>query len=128
MSIVLDGLYYSKDHEWVRMEGEKAYIGITDFAQHALGSIVYVELPEVGDEIVAEDNLGVVESVKAASDIIMPVSGEILEVNEETVDNPESINSAPYDNYLVVVALKDAEELNDLMNKEAYEEFISKEE
>ena len=110
------------------MEGEKAFIGITDFAQHALGSIVYVELPEVGDEIVAEDNLGVVESVKAASDIIMPVSGEILEVNEETVDNPESINSAPYDNYLVVVALKDPEELNDLMNKEAYEEFISKEE
>lgn len=128
MSIVLDGLYYSKDHEWVRMEGEKAYIGITDFAQHALGSIVYVELPEVGDEIVAEDNLGVVESVKAASDIIMPVSGEILEVNEETVDNPETINSAPYDSYLVVVALKDPEELNDLMNKEAYEEFISKEE
>ncbi|HSP47669.1 MAG TPA: glycine cleavage system protein GcvH [Clostridiaceae bacterium] len=128
MSIVLEGLYYSKDHEWVRMEGEKAFIGITDFAQHALGSIVYVELPEVGDEIVAEDNLGVVESVKAASDIIMPVSGEILEVNEETVDNPESINSAPYDNYLVVVALKDPEELNDLMNKEAYEEFISKEE
>ena len=128
MSIVLEGLYYSKDHEWVRMEGEKAYIGITDFAQHALGSIVYVELPEVGDEIVAEDNLGVVESVKAASDIIMPVSGEILEVNEETVDNPESINTAPYDSYLVVVALKDPEELNDLMNKEAYEEFISKEE
>lgn len=127
MSIVLEGLYYSKDHEWVRMEGEKAFIGITDFAQHALGSIVYVELPEVGDEIVAEDNLGVVESVKAASDIIMPVSGEILEVNEETVDSPESINSAPYDNYLVVVALKDPEELNDLMNKEAYEEFISKE-
>lgn len=127
MSIVLDGLYYSKDHEWVRMEGEKAYIGITDFAQHALGSIVYVELPEVGDEIVAEDNLGVVESVKAASDIIMPVSGEILEVNDETVDNPETINSAPYDSYLVVVALKDPEELNDLMNKEAYEEFISKE-
>lgn len=128
MSTVLEGLYYTKDHEWVRVEGEKAYIGITDHAQHALGSIVYVELPEVGDEIEMDDNLGVVESVKAASDIIMPVSGEVVEINEDLEDNPELINEAPYDNHLVIVNLKDDSELEGLLGKEDYEAFISEEE
>lgn len=128
MSTVLNGLFYTKDHEWVRVEEEKAYIGITDYAQHSLGSIVYVELPSVGDEIEMDDNLGVVESVKAASDIVMPVSGEIIEINEELEDSPELINDAPYDHHLVVVQLKDKGELEDLMGKEDYEAFISEEE
>lgn len=128
MSLVMEGLYYSKDHEWVRVEGEKAYIGITDYAQHSLGSIVYVELPSVGDEISKDDNLGVVESVKAASDIIMPVSGEVLEINEDLEDNPELVNENPYENHLVVVKLTDLDEIEELLNKEDYEAFISEEE
>lgn len=128
MSIVLEGLYYTKEHEWVRVEGDKAYIGISDHAQHALGSIVYVELPEIGDELNAEDNLGVVESVKAASDIFMPVSGEVIEINEEVVDNPELLNKNSYDNHLIVVTLKDKSELDDLLGKEDYESFLAEEE
>lgn len=128
MSLVLEGLYYTKDHEWVRVEGENAYIGITDYAQHSLGSIVYVELPAVGDEISKDENLGVVESVKAASDIIMPVSGEVLEINEDLEDNPELVNEGPYDNHLVVVKLADASEIDELLSKEDYEAFISEEE
>ena len=128
MSLVMEGLFYTKDHEWVRVEGEKAYIGITDYAQHSLGSIVYVELPEVGDEISKDDNLGVVESVKAASDIIMPVSGEVLEINEDLEDNPELVNEAPYDNHLVIVKLTDEGEIEELLSKEDYEAFISEEE
>jgi len=128
MSNVLAGLYYTKDHEWVRVEGDKAYIGITDYAQHSLGSIVYVELPSVGDEIDMDDNLGVVESVKAASDIVMPVSGEVVKINEDLEDNPELINEAPYDNHLIAVTLKDAGELEDLLGKEDYEAFLAEEE
>ena len=128
MSVVLAGLHYTKDHEWVRVEGEKSYIGITDYAQHALGSIVYVELPEAGDDIVAEDAMGVVESVKAASDILAPVSGEVLEANEEVVDEPGLLNQAPYDNHLLVVALKDMDELEGLLSKEEYEAFLTEEE
>lgn len=128
MSLVMEGLFYTKDHEWVRVEGEKAYIGITDYAQHSLGSIVYVELPSVGDEISKDDNLGVVESVKAASDIIMPVSGEVLEINEDLEDNPELVNEAPYDNHLVIVKHTDADEIEELLSKEDYEAFISEEE
>jgi len=124
----MEGLFYTKDHEWVRVEGEKAYIGITVYAQHSLGSIVYVELPSVGDEISKDDNLGVVESVKAASDIIMPVSGEVLEINEDLEDNPELVNEAPYDNHLVIVKLTDADEIEELLSKEDYEAFISEEE
>lgn len=128
MSTVLEGLYYTKEHEWVRVEGDKAYIGITDYAQHSLGSIVYVELPEVGDILSAEDNLGVVESVKAASDIFMPVSGEVVEINEEVVDNPELLNKGAYDNHLIAVTLIDKSELDDLLGKEDYEDYIAKEE
>ena len=128
MSTVLEGLFYTKDHEWVRVEDEKAYIGITDYAQHSLGSIVFVEMPSVGDEIDMDDNLGVVESVKAASDIVMPVTGEVLEINEDLEDNPELINEAPYENHLIIVKLSDKSELDDLMGKEEYEAFISEEE
>lgn len=128
MSKVVEGLYYSKDHEWVKVDGDNAYIGITDHAQHALGSIVFVELPEVGDEIAADDNLGVVESVKAASDIVMPVTGKVIEINEDLEDEPELINNDAYENHLVVVKLQNPDELDNLMNKEDYEKFLLEEE
>lgn len=126
--IVLSNLLYTEEHEWVRVEGGKAYIGITDYAQKALGSIVYVELPELDAEFSKGEGFGVVESVKAASDIYIPVSGVIIEANEEVVDDPGLINSAPYDNWLVCVELKDMEEIEGLMKPGAYEEFCNKEE
>ncbi|MGB9678819.1 MAG: glycine cleavage system protein GcvH [Thermoanaerobacteraceae bacterium] len=124
---VLEGLYYSKDHEWVKVENDKAYIGITDYAQHSLGNIVYIELPEVGTELSAEDVLGVAESVKAASDVYIPVDGKVLEVNNSIVDDPSLVNTDPYENWMVLVELKDKSQLDSLMTKEQYEEFISKE-
>ncbi len=123
----LNNLKYSKDHEWVKIEGNKAYIGITDYAQNALGDIVFVELPEVGDELSSGDELGVVESVKAASDIYSPVSGTILEVNEELLDSPEKINEDPYENWIAVVELKDPKETDDLMNADEYNKFCKEE-
>src|SRR5690554_4034382 len=94
---VLSELRYSKDHEWIKVEGNRAYIGITDYAQDELGDIVFVELPEVGAELNAGEVLGAVESVKAASDIYVPVSGTVVEVNEELEDSPEKVNETPYD-------------------------------
>lgn len=125
---VLKDLYYSKDHEWVKVEGETAVIGITDFAQHSLGDIVFVELPEVDDEFSKDDVLGVVESVKAASDVYIPVSGTVVEVNEEIVDNPVLVNEAAYDNWFIKVNMKDENELKELLNAEEYEALISEEE
>lgn len=123
----LENLKYSKDHEWVKIEGNKAYIGITDYAQHALGDIVFVELPEVGAELSGGDALGVVESVKAASDIYSPVFGTVLEVNEELLDSPEKINEDPYDSWIAVVELKDANEAEDLMSADEYSKFCTEE-
>ena len=128
MSVVLKNLFYTEEHEWIKVEGNKAYIGITDFAQHSLGSIVYVELPEVDDEFSKGEAFGVVESVKAASDVYIPVSGKIVEINEEAVDSPEVINNAPYESWLIAVELSDESELEELMSAEAYEELCSKEE
>lgn len=125
---VIKDLFYTEDHEWVRVEGEEAYIGITDFAQSELGDIVYVELPEEDDELEKEDVLAGVESVKAASDAFMPVSGVVLEVNEDLLDSPELINEDAFDNWLVKVELTDKSELDDLMSSEEYEELISEEE
>ncbi|NMA67368.1 MAG: glycine cleavage system protein GcvH [Clostridiaceae bacterium] len=121
------GLYYSEDHEWVRVEGDLAYIGITDYAQDSLGSIVYVETPSVGSNIEKGEVLGVVESVKAASDIYSPVSGKVVEVNEELNDAPELINEDPYENFIAVVEMVDAEELESLMDHNQYEAFIEEE-
>ncbi|NLM44787.1 MAG: glycine cleavage system protein GcvH [Clostridiales bacterium] len=120
-------LLYTNDHEWVKVEGDKAYIGITDYAQNSLGEIVYVELPEIGDEFNAGDVFSVIESVKAASDSYLPVSGKVVEVNEELSDSPELINEDPYGNWIVVVELTDKSELDKLMSAEEYEEFCSKE-
>ncbi len=124
---ILEGLYYSKDHEWIKVEGDKAYIGITDYAQHALGEIVYVEMPEVDDEIGAGDVFGVVESVKAASDSFLPISGKILEVNEELEDSPELLNEKPYKSWILAVEMSDKSELENLMNDKEYEEFCKSE-
>lgn len=124
---VVKGLYYSGDHEWVKVEGDKAYIGITDFAQSSLGDIVFVELPEVDTEFSKDESFGVVESVKAASDLNIPVSGKVVEVNEDLADDPASVNEAPYEKWMVAVELSDKSELEGMMNAEQYEEFCAKE-
>jgi len=127
MMVIKDDLKYSKEHEWVKIAGNKAYVGITDYAQDALGDIVFVELPEVGTEISAGDTFGVVESVKAASDIYCPVSGTITKVNEELVDSPEIINEDPYGAWIIEIELSDPSELDELMDDKEYEDFCLKE-
>ncbi|MBP3839258.1 MAG: glycine cleavage system protein GcvH [Prevotella sp.] len=126
MAKVIEGLYYSESHEYVKVEGEFAYIGITDFAQHALGNIVYVDMPEVDDEIEAEGDFGAVESVKAASDLISPVSGTVVEINEALEDTPELINQDAFANWIIKVELSDKGELDNLMDAKAYEDFCNK--
>ncbi len=126
MAKVIEGLYYSESHEYVKVEGEFAYIGITDFAQHALGNIVYVDMPEVDDEIEAEGDFGAVESVKAASDLISPVSGTVIEINEALEDTPELINQDAFANWIIKVELSDKGELDNLMDAKAYEDFCNK--
>jgi glycine cleavage system H protein len=124
MSKVLENLKYAESHEWVKVEDGFAFIGITDYAQDSLGSIVYVEVGEVGDEVVQGEEFGAVESVKAASDLISPVSGEIVEVNENVLDNTEDINSDPYGNWLIKVKMSDEKELEKLLDAAAYKELI----
>ena len=122
------GLKYSKEHEWVASEESVVTIGITDFAQDQLGEIVYVELPAVGDKISKDDPFGVVESVKAVSDIYAPVSGTVVEINEDLPESPEVVNEDPYgDGWLIKVKITDASELDDLMDNEEYEELVAKE-
>lgn len=124
---VLSELLYSKDHEWARVDGDKAYIGVTDYAQNALGSIVFVDLPEVGDEFSSGDVFGAIESVKAASDVFCPISGTVTEVNEELMDNPEDINEDPYSAWLICVELSNKDELEDLMTPKEYKDICTKE-
>ena len=126
MSKVLEGLYYSESHEYVRVEGEYGYVGITDYAQNALGNVVYVDMPEVDDEVEAGEEFGAVESVKAASDLISPVSGTVVEVNEALDDQPELINQDAYENWIIKVEMSDKTELDNLMDAKAYEEFCAK--
>mgnify|MGYP004434810081 FL=1 len=126
MAKVIDGLYYSESHEFVRVEGEYGYIGITDYAQNALGNVVYVDMPEVDDEIEAGEDFGAVESVKAASDLISPVSGTVVEINENLEDTPELVNKDAYENWIIKVELTNKEELNELMDAEAYKNFCEK--
>jgi len=123
----LKELFYSKDHEWIMIEGNKAYVGISDFAQHALGDIVFVELPEADEEFTTGDVFGVVESVKAASDLCIPFSGKILENNQVIVDNPLLVNEECYESWMILVEITNKEELNYLMNEEEYKEYCSKE-
>lgn len=124
---IVKGLFYTEDHEWIKVEGNKAYIGITDFAQNALGDIVFVELPEIDTEFNAGDAFGVVESVKAASDIYIPVDGKVVEANEDIVDDPALVNQDAFENWMIAVELSDKSQLDDLMNAEEYEEHCSKE-
>ncbi len=120
MSTVLDGLYYSESHEWLKVEGEFGYIGITDYAQHQLGSVVYVDLPEVDDELNQGEEFGAVESVKAASDLLSPISGTVVEINEVLEDKPELLNEDAFNNWICKVTISDPEELKNLMDAEAY--------
>ena len=120
---VIEGLYYSESHEYVRVDGEFGYIGITDYAQNALGNVVYVDMPEVDDEVEAGEEFGAVESVKAASDLISPVSGTVVEVNDSLDDSPELINEDAYENWIIKVELTDKAELDNLMDAEAYQAF-----
>lgn len=126
MAKVLEGLYYSESHEYVRVEGDCGYIGITDYAQNALGNVVYVDMPDVDDEVSAGEEFGAVESVKAASDLISPVTGVVLEVNEALEDEPERINADAYENWIIKVSLADKSELDDLMDAKAYSAFCEK--
>ncbi len=119
----MEGLYYSESHEYVRVEGNFGFIGISDYAQHALGSVVYVDMPEVDDEVSAGEEFGAVESVKAASDLISPVTGVVVEVNEALEDQPELINSDAYENWIVKVEMSDKSELDNLMDAKAYAAF-----
>lgn len=121
MAKVIEGLYYAESHEYVRVEGNYGYIGITDYAQHALGNVVYVDLPEVDDEVTAGEEFGAVESVKAASDLFAPVSGTVVEVNEALEDEPELLNKDAFENWIIKVELSDPSELDNLMDASTYE-------
>ncbi|MFN2134647.1 MAG: glycine cleavage system protein GcvH [Candidatus Promineifilaceae bacterium] len=127
-SKVLPGLLYTEDDDWILVEGDEATIGITDYAQDSLSDIVYLELPSVGDTFGQGDTFGVVESVKAASDLMMPVGGEITAVNEELIDTPEAVNENPYDSWLVKFRLSDASELEQLMDAKAYSAYCEERE
>jgi glycine cleavage system H protein len=121
MAKVLEGLYYTESHEYVKVDGEFGFIGVTDYAQQQLGNVVYVDMPEVDDEVNAGEEFGAVESVKAASDLISPVSGVVVEVNSALEDAPELINKDPYGNWIMKVELTDKTELDNLMDAKAYE-------
>ena len=126
MSKVIGGLYYSESHEFVRVDGDFGFEGITDYAQNALGNVVYVDMPEVDDEVEAGEEFGAVESVKAASDLISPVSGKVVEINEALEDQPELINQDAFENWIIKVELSDKSDLDNLMDAAAYEQFCEK--
>jgi len=121
MSDVPDGLLYTKDHEWARIEGRRARVGVTDHAQHELTDVVYVELPPIGKVVKAGDEIGVVESVKAASEIFAPLTGKVVEVNKVLDDKPELVNTSPYgDGWMVVLEVSDPAEAKSLMDAASY--------
>ena len=126
MAKVIEGLYYSESHEYVRVEGDFGFIGITDYAQNALGNVVYVDMPDVDDEVEAGEEFGAVESVKAASDLYSPVTGTVVEVNEALEDQPELINQDAFENWIIKVQLSDKSELDSLMNAQTYATFCDK--
>lgn len=126
MAKVIEGLYYSESHEYVRVEGDFGFIGITDYAQNALGNVVYVDMPDVDDEVEAGEEFGAVESVKAASDLYSPVSGTVVEINEALEDEPELINQDAFENWIIKVELNDKSELDSLMDAKAYAAFCEK--
>ena len=127
MSTILEGLRYAESHEYVKIEGEYGYVGITDYAQHELGNVVYVDMPEVDDEVTAGEDFGAVESVKAASDLYSPVSGTVVEINEELEDSPELLNEDAFANWIMKVEMSDPSELEKLMDAAAYEAMCANE-
>ena len=129
MSNIPEDLHYSKDHEWIRVEGETGTVGITDHAQDSLGDVVFVELPRVGDKFEAHESFGNVESVKAVSELYCPVSGEVTEVNESLQDEPEKVNTDPYGaGWMIKLRLNDRGEVDKLMNAAEYEDYTKAEE
>ncbi|STX27643.1 glycine cleavage system H protein [Legionella beliardensis] len=125
----MSDLKFTRTHEWIQVDGEEALVGITDHAQQLLGDLVFVELPKEGEEVTAGDELGVVESVKAASDFYSPISGIVMEVNQAVIDNPALVNTDPYSaGWLVKLRLTDASDLSDLMDADQYEHEIAEEE
>jgi len=126
MAKVIEGLLYSESHEYVKVEGGFGYVGISDYAQQALGNVVYVDMPDVDDEVTAGEEFGAVESVKAASDLISPVSGTVVEVNDKLEDEPELVNKDAYENWIIKVELSDESELANLMSAQQYSEFVEK--
>lgn len=126
MCKIEEGLYYSESHEFVRVEGDEAYIGITDYAQHELGNVVYVDMPDVDDEFKAGEEFGAVESVKAASDLLAPVSGIVTAINEELEDTPELLNQDAFAAWIIKVKLTNKDELSQLMDVQAYKAFTEK--
>ncbi|MBQ4917478.1 MAG: glycine cleavage system protein GcvH [Muribaculaceae bacterium] len=127
MSKIIEGLYYAESHEYVKIEGEFGYVGITDYAQDQLGNVVYVDMPEVDDEVTAGEEFGAVESVKAASDLYSPVSGVVVEVNEALDGEPGLINKDAYANWIIKVKLSDPSEVENLLDAAGYEEVIKNE-
>ncbi len=123
MSKVLEGLKYAESHEWVKVEGDIAVIGISDFAQRSMGDLSYVDMPSVGDEVAVGEEFGAVESVKAASDLISPVSGTVIEVNEALEDEPELLNEDPYANWIIKVQMSEPGEVDSLLDTAAYEKL-----
>lgn len=123
-----EGLFYTKEHEWLQLKGNRCRIGITDYAQQSLGDIVFVELPQVGDEFRAGESFGVVESVKSASDVYMPVSGRVVAVNEELLEEPQNINQDPYGKgWMIEVELADPTEIEGLLDTKAYQQLLKEE-
>ena len=126
MAKVIEGLYYSESHEFVKVEGDFCYIGITDYAQNALGNVVYVDMPDEDEEITAGEEFGAVESVKAASDLNSPISGTVIEVNNALENNPELINKDAFENWIIKVEMSDKSELDNLMDAKTYKDFCEK--
>lgn len=128
MAKIPDDLHYSKDHEWVRVDGNVATVGITDYAQDSLGDVVYVELPKVGDDFAANESFGSVESVKAVSEVFSPVSGEIVGINEALADTPEKVNQDPYgDGWMIRVQMSNSGEVDSMLTAAEYEDFTKAE-
>lgn len=129
MANLPENLSYTKDHEWIRVSGDTAYVGITDFAQSSLGDIVYVELPKVGDSFESNDPFGSVESVKSVNELFIPVGGEVLEINENLGDAPELVNNDPYrDGWMIKIKIIDSTDLDSLLSAAEYEDFIKEQE
>ena len=122
----LEGYYYTEKHEWVKVDGDIALIGITDFAQNALGDIVFIDLPKPGKKISQKDSLGTIESVKAAEDLYSPISGEVVEINASLSSNPGSVNSEPFTTWMVKLKGINSSELGSLLNASKYKEYVSK--